>query len=168
MTVHDDMEKTWGVAATHAEHHISDHIRYCIEGQTRTGSIIWIFTSTEQDGQFQPIRYVVRPDGRTTDTDLICPATLLVDEAQKQQGQGSDGSASLDVQQGLIEMLATLSIPIIVKEEIDDNGNPFYVWHIGTSTLRQPFGMYVGTSRQLIDALEFALERLIKHVSQHQ
>ena len=61
-------------------------------------------------------------------------------------------------------MLATLSIPIIMKVETDDNGQPFYVWYIGESTSRQPFGLYVGTNKQLIDALSLALERLIKHV----
>jgi hypothetical protein len=63
-------------------------------------------------------------------------------------------------------MLASVSIPVIVKVETDDDGQPFYVWHIGKSTSQQPFGLYVGTNRQLIDALSLALEKLIKHVGQ--
>ncbi len=87
-------------------------------------------------------------------------------EAQQQQPDGSHSTASPGLEQTLIEMLATLSIPIIMKVETDDNGQPFYVWHIGESTSRQPFGLYVGTNKQLIDALSLALERLIKHVGQ--
>jgi hypothetical protein len=63
-------------------------------------------------------------------------------------------------------MLATLSIPIIIKVETDDHGQAFYIWQIGESTSQQPFGLYVGTNRQLIDALSLALEKLIKHVGQ--
>jgi len=85
-------------------------------------------------------------------------------EAQQQQPDGSHSTASPGLEQALIEMLATLSIPIIMKVETDDKGHPFYVWHIGESTSRKPFGLYVGTNKQLIDALSLALERLIKHV----
>ena len=63
-------------------------------------------------------------------------------------------------------MLTSLSIPIILKVEIDDDGQPFYVWQIGESTPTQPFGMYVGTNRKLIDALKLALEKMIQHVEQ--
>jgi hypothetical protein len=87
-------------------------------------------------------------------------------EAQQQQADGSHSTVSPGLEQALIEMLATLSIPIIVKVETDDNGQPFYIWHIGESTSLQPFGLYVGTNKQLIDALSLALERLIKHVGQ--
>jgi len=87
-------------------------------------------------------------------------------EAQQHQADGSHSTASPGVEQALIEMLASLSIPVIVKVETDDDGQPFYVWHIGESTSQQPFGLYVGTNRQLIDALSLALERLIKHVGE--
>jgi len=87
-------------------------------------------------------------------------------EGQQQPAAGSHSTASPGLEQALIEMLATLSIPIIVKVETDDDGQPFYIWHIGESTSRQPFGLYVGTNKQLIDALSLALERLIKHVGQ--
>ena len=87
-------------------------------------------------------------------------------EAQQHQADGSHNTASPGLEQALIEMLATLSIPVIVKVETDDDGQPFYVWHIGESTPQQPFGLYVGTNRRLIDALSLALEKLIKHVGQ--
>ena len=87
-------------------------------------------------------------------------------EAQQQQPDGSHSTASPGLEQALIEMLATVSIPVIVKVETDDDGQPFYVWHIGESTPQQPFGLYVGTNKQLIDALSLALEKLIKHVGQ--
>ena len=87
-------------------------------------------------------------------------------EAQQQPADGSHSTVSPGLEQALIEMLATVSIPIIVKVETDDNGQPFYIWHIGESTSRQPFGLYVGTNRQLIDALKLAMEKLITHVGQ--
>ena len=89
-------------------------------------------------------------------------------EAQQQQAYGSHSTPSPALEQALIEMLASLSIPVIVKVETDDDSQPFYVWHIGESTSQQPFGLYVGTNRQLIDALKLALEKLIKHVGQQQ
>ncbi len=104
------------------------------------------------------------PNECGTDFDLIYPGTLLINEAQHQHADESHSTASPGFEQALIEMLATVSIPIIVKKETDDNGQPFYIWHIGESTSRQPFGLYVGTNRQLIDALKLALEKLIKHV----
>ncbi len=87
-------------------------------------------------------------------------------EAQQQPANRNHSTASPGLEQALIEMLASLSIPVIVKVETDDNSQPFYIWHIGESTSQQPFGQYVGTNRQLIEALSHALEKLIKHVGQ--
>ena len=167
MAAHDEMEETWGIAATHADHHINDHIHYRVDGQKRTGAIIWICAPADQAGQLLPTRYVVQPDERATGLDLVCPGTILIDEVQQQQADESHSTASPGLEQAVIQMLATISIPIIVKVETDDNGQHFYVWHIGESTPQQPFGLYAGTNRQLIDALSLALEKLIKHVG-HQ
>lgn len=164
MAAHSNMEETWGIAATHAEHHIDDYIRYSVEGQTRTGTIIWICAPADQVSQLRAVRYVVQPDEGARGPDLVCPGSILISEAQKQQAQTNIGTMSGELEQELIDILATLSIPIIMIVEIDDNGHPFYVWRIGASTLQQPFGLYVGADRQLIDALKHALERLIKHL----
>lgn len=162
MTSHDDMEGIWGTPAIYAEHCVYDHIRYCIEGQTRTGSIIWIGAPDERDGQFYPIRYIVRPDGEPYATDVIYPSALLIKQTPGREQQPSYDMH--DLQQTLIESLAALSTPVLVKEEVDDYGTPFYVWQIGASTPQEPFGMYVGISRHLKDALTIALERLIRHM----
>jgi hypothetical protein len=61
-------------------------------------------------------------------------------------------------------MLSTVSIPINIHIETDDDGQPYYVWFIGESTPQQPWGLYVGTDRNLTSALKLALERLIKHL----
>lgn len=45
---------------------------------------------------------------------------------------------------------------------------PFYIWHIGESTSQQPFGLYIGTDRQLPNALKLALETLIKHLREER
>jgi hypothetical protein len=106
------------------------------------------------------------PHESGTGVDLLSPGTLLINEAQQQQADESHRTASAGLEQALLEMLATVSIPIIVKVETDENGQPFYIWHIGESTSWQPFGLYVGTNRQLLDALKLAFEKLIKHVGQ--
>jgi hypothetical protein len=168
MATYDRMEEMWGVAATHAEHHINDSILYCIQGQTRTGTIIWICIPTDQDSQSRSVRYVVQPDETDKGLDLVAPSSILIENVQRQTGTVYTGTTSAGLEAALIEMLSTLSIPLGVKMEIDDAGRPFYVWHIGASTPQQPFGLYVGTDRQLVDALKAALERLIKHCGEHE
>lgn len=160
----NNMESTWGAAASHAEHHIHDCIRYTVEGQTRTGTIIWICTPAQQAKQFPSTRYVVQPDDKTLGLDLVCPGNILISDGRKQQPHTRAETPGLE--QSLIEMLATLSIPIIVKVETDDNGQPFYVWHLGESTPGQPFGGHVGTDPQLMGALKLALETLIRRTEQ--
>ena len=63
-------------------------------------------------------------------------------------------------------MLATLSLPIIIREEIDDEGLPFYVWHLGETTTEQPFGVCVGVDRQFSSALKLAIEKAIKGIQE--
>lgn len=166
MSAHNNnnMESTWGAAASHAEHHIHDCIRYTVDGQTRTGTIIWICTPAQQNKQFPSTRYVVQPDDKTLGLDLVCPGNILIGDGRKEQSPTSAETARLE--QSLIEMLATLSIPITVKVETDDNGQPYYVWHIGESTTQQPFGEHIGTDTQLMGALKLALEKLIRHAGQ--
>ena len=160
---HNNMEERWGVAATHAEHHVHDYIHYTIEGQTRTGTIVWICAPAACTSQPQPTRYVVQPDDGEG-LDMVCSRNILIDEGQQQQANTCTTSAGLE--QVLIQMLSTLPMPIILKMETDDDGQPFYIWHIGESTPQQPFGLYVGTDRGLANALKLALETLIKHIQE--
>jgi hypothetical protein len=165
---YSNMEEMWGMAATHTEHHVQDHIHYMVEGQTRTGTIVWISAPAACPDRPEPTRYVVQPDDGGS-LDMVCSRNILVDEGQKQQAHLSAASAeSTELEQALIQILSTLSMPIIIKVEIDDEGQPFYVWHIGESTPQQPFGLYVGTDRRLSGTLKLALETLIKHLQREK
>ncbi len=159
MSAHqNDMEKTWGMAATHAEHRVLDSILYVRNGQRCSGTILWVCAPATCADQQQPVRYVVRPDDRMEELELVSSCNILIDEACQQERQPASTSSALE--QALIAMLSTLSIPITIRIETDDDGQPYYVWFIGESTPRQPWGLYVGTDRNL----KLALERLIKHL----
>lgn len=167
MAAHNYLEEIWGRAATHAEHHVGDYIRYSVDGQVCSGTILWICAPADHESQRQPVRYVVQPEESTEAPDLILPGNILIGTAPKAVGQDSAAGAA-ELEQALLEMFATLSTPIIVYPEIDDSGQPFYVWHIGESTPQQPWGLYVGMDRHLIGALKGALEKLLKHIEQQQ
>ncbi|HLI09547.1 MAG TPA: hypothetical protein VKV40_23495 [Ktedonobacteraceae bacterium] len=159
---HDNMEESWGVAASYAEHRVHDRILYLRDGQTCSGVVLWICAPAICSTRQQPVRYVVRPDARPNELELISSCNILIDEAYKQGMEPVITSPTQE--QALIEVLSTLSIPITVRVETDDDGLPYYVWFIGESTPQQPWGLYVGTDRNLTDALKAALERLIKHL----
>lgn len=163
MAAHDQLEQTWGVAASHAEHRVGDYIRYSVKGQGRWGTIIWICAPAEQGSQLRSVRYVIQPEEGALAPEVIWPGNILIGNGQLAEDQDSIRNIA-ELEQALTEMFATLSIPIIIRAEIDDSGQPFYVWHIGESTPEQPFGMYVGMDRHLLGAMKFALEKLIKHV----
>ncbi len=163
MSAHqNDMEKSWGMAATHAEHRVLDSILYVRNGQRCSGTILWVCAPATCADQQQPVRYVVRPDDRMEELELVFSCNILIDEACKQERPPASTSCALE--QALIAMLSTVSIPINIQVETDDDGQPYYVWFIGESTPQQPWGLYVGTDRNLTSALKLALERLIKHL----
>lgn len=162
MAAHNHLEETWGLAATHAEHHVGDYIRYSIEGQVQSGTIIWICAPQDQENPLRSVRYVVQPEDSARSYDLVWPGNIIIGTPPKDH----DDSAAAELEQALLEMFATLSTPIIVRMELDDSGQPFYVWHIGEATPERPFGLHVGMNRHLIGALKFALEKLITHTQQ--
>ena len=45
-TNYDQMEEIWGLAAIFSEYQIDDRICYTVEGQTHTGTIIWVCAPT--------------------------------------------------------------------------------------------------------------------------
>ena len=61
-------------------------------------------------------------------------------------------------------MLASLSTPIIIRKDIDDDGQLFYLWYIGEATPERPFGVYAGVHRQFLGAMKLAMEKVIKGV----
>jgi hypothetical protein len=161
-TNYDQMEEIWGQGAIYSEYQIDDRICYVIDGQTRTGTIIWACAPTNISGQQLPTRYIVQPDNKENSRDVVSSGNIVVGETYKQEVRSN---FLTDVsEQALIDMLATLSIPIFIREQIDDDGLPFYVWHLGESTPERPFGVCVGVHRQFSGALKLAIEKAIKGI----
>jgi hypothetical protein len=161
-TNYDQMEEIWGLGAVYSEYQIDDRICYIAEGQTCTGTIIWVCAPTNTWDEQLPTRYIVQPDNKENSRDVVSSGNIVVWETNKQEVRSNfltDAS-----EQALIDMLATLSIPIFIREEIDDDGIPFYIWHLGEATPEQPFGVCVGIHRQFSGALKLAIEKAIKGI----
>lgn len=165
MAAHDYLEETWGGAAAHAEHQVGDYIRYSVEGHARCGTVIWICAPQGQANPPRSVRYIVQPEDNAQGPDVIWPGSILIGTAPKEGAQDASAAAAA-LEQALLEMCATLSIPIVIREEIDDTGQPFYVWHIGESTPQRPFGLHAGMDRHLLGALKGAMEKLITRTTQ--
>jgi hypothetical protein len=161
-TNNDQMEEIWGLGAIYSEYQIDDRICYTVEGQTRTGTIIWVCAPTNTLDEQLPTRYIVQPDNKENSRDVVSSGNIVIGEIHKQDAC-SNLLAGVS-EQAIIDMLATLSIPIFIREEIDDDGLPFYVWYLGESTPERPFGVCVGVHRQFSGALKFAIEKAIKSV----
>jgi hypothetical protein len=161
-TNYNQMEEIWGPAAVHSEYQIDDRISYTIEEQTRTGTIIWVCAASTRADQHLPTRYVVQPDNREDSLDMVCSGNIVIGEMRKDEIPSNPINS--DSEQAIIKMLSSLSTPIVIRKEIDDDGQPFYVWHIGESTPEQPFGVCAGFQRQFLDTIKLAIEKAIKGV----
>lgn len=163
-TNYDQMEEIWGLRAAYSEYHIDDRICYTLEGQTRLGTIVWVCApSNTLDGQL-PTRFIVQSDMNENSHDIVLSGNIVVGETQRQILQANILSGVTE--QAIIDMLATLSLPINIREEIDDEGLPFYVWYLGEATPEQPFGVCVGIHRQFLGALKLAIEKAIKGIQE--
>jgi hypothetical protein len=163
-TNYDQMEEIWGLAAIYSEYQIDDRICYTVEGQTRTSTIIWVCAPTTTVEQQLPIRYVIRPDDKEESLDIVLSGNIVIGETNRQEVRSN---FLTDVsEQAIIDMLATLSIPIFIREEFDDDGLPYYVWHLGESTPERPYGVCVGVHRQFSGALKLAIEKAIKGIQE--
>jgi hypothetical protein len=161
-TNYDQMEEIWGLAAIHSEYQINDRISYTVEEQTRLGTIIWVCAPTFASDQHLPTRYVIQPDKREESLDIVLSGNIVIGETHKQEERSNPILS--DSEQAIIAMLASLSTPIFIRKDIDDDGQPFYVWHIGESTPERPFGVCVGVHRQFSGALKLAIEKAIKGI----
>ncbi|MGZ3623944.1 MAG: hypothetical protein ACXVDN_16700 [Ktedonobacteraceae bacterium] len=158
------MEEIWGLGAAYSEYQIDDRICYTIEGQTNSGTIIWVCAPTNTLDEQLPTRYIVQPDTKERSHDTVLSSNIVAGEIQRQEVPTNlvEGVS----EQAIIDVLATLSIPIFIREEIDDEGLPFYVWHLGESTPEKPFGWCVGVDRQFSSALKLAIEKAIKGIQE--
>ena len=159
-TNYDQLKEIWGMAAAHSEYHIEDRICYTLEGQTHIGTIIWACAPSNTADEQLPTRYIVKPETNENCHDIVLSSNIIVGETQRQVLQANILTGVTE--QAIIAMLATLSLPIIIREEIDDEGLPFYVWHLGAATPEKPFGVCVGIHRQFLGALKLAMEKAIK------
>ena len=158
-TNYDQMEEIWGLGAMYSEYQIDDRICYTLEGQTYTGTIIWVCAPSNTQAEQLPTRYIVQPDTNQNSRHVVLSGNIVVGETQRQILQANILTGVTE--QAIIAMLSTLSMPIIMREEIDDEGLPFYIWHLGESTPEQPFGVSVGIHRQFLEALKLAIEKAI-------
>ncbi len=163
-TNHDQMEEIWGMGAAYSEYHIGDRICYTLEGQTHTGTIMWVCAPSNISDKELPTRYILQPDTNENSRDVVLSGNIVVGVTQRQILQANILTGVTE--QAIIAMLATLSLPIIIREEIDDEGLPFYVWHLGEATPERPFGVCVGIHRQFLGALKLAIEKAIKGIQE--
>ena len=161
-TNYDQLEEIWGLGAVYSEYQIDDRICYILEGETFTGTIIWVCAPTNNLNEQQPTRYIVQPNNKENSRDIVSSGNIVVGEIYEQEARSKLLTGVSE--QAIIDMLATLSIPIFIREEIDDEGLPIYVWHLGESTAERPFGVCVGVHRQFSGALKLAIEKAIKGV----
>jgi len=163
-TNYDQMEEIWGLGAAYSEYQIDDRICYTLERQTYSGTIIWVCAPANTLDEQLPTRYVVQSDTRENSHHIVLSGNIVEGETQRQILQANILTGVTE--QAIIDMLASLSLPIIIREEIDDEGVPFYVWHLGEATPEQPFGVYVGIHRQFLEALKLAIEKAIKGIQE--
>jgi hypothetical protein len=163
-TNYEEMEEIWGVGAAYSEYHIDDRICYSLDGQTHIGTIIWVCAPIHTADEQLPTRYVVKPETNQNSQDIVVSGNIVVGETQRQILQANILTGLTE--QSIIDMLATLSLPIIIREEIDDEGLPFYIWHLGEATPEQPFGVSVGIHRHFLGALKLAIEKAIKGIQE--
>jgi hypothetical protein len=163
-TNYDQMEEIWGMGAAYSEYHIDDRICYNLKGQTYIGTIMWVCAPSNTVDEQLPTRYIVQPDTNENSHHIVLSSNIVVGETQRQILQANILTGVTE--QAIIDMLVTLSLPIIIREEIDDEGLPYYVWHLGEATPEQPFGVCVGIHRQFLGALKLAIEKAIKGIQE--
>jgi hypothetical protein len=161
-TNYEQMEEIWGVGAVYSEYQMNDRICYTLEGQTFSGTIIWVCAPTNTLDEQLPTRYIVQPDTNENSHHIVLSGNIVVGKTQSQILQANILTGVTE--QAIIDMLASLSLPIIIREEIDDEGLPFYMWHLGDATPEQPFGVCVGIHRQFLGALKLAIENAIEGI----
>ena len=106
---YDQMEEIWGLGAAYSEYQIDDRICYTLEGQTYSGTIIWVCAPTNTSDEQLPTRYIVQPDDKESSHDIVLSGNIVVGETQRQIVQANILTGVTE--QAIIDMLATLSFP---------------------------------------------------------
>src|SRR5437763_5151841 len=78
-TLDEQFEGLYGRLAPFNDFKKGDHITYRSEGQTRTGTIMWVATATRIAGRDIPVQYVVECDQHSGIPDHIYLADIVMD-----------------------------------------------------------------------------------------
>ena len=79
---YDQMEEIWGLGAAYSEYQIDDRICYTLEGQTYSGTIIWVCAPTNTLDEQLPTRYIVQPDNKENSHHIVLSGNIVVGETQ--------------------------------------------------------------------------------------
>ncbi len=75
----DQFEDLYGPLAPYSDFKKGDHITYHAEGQTRTGTIVWVATATRIAGRDIPVQYIVESDQHSGIPDSVWQSDVVMD-----------------------------------------------------------------------------------------
>ena len=80
----EQFENLYGPLAPFSDFKKGEHITYRAEGQTRTGTILWVATATRIVGRDIPVTYVVECDQHSGIPDHIYLGDIVMDPQEDQ------------------------------------------------------------------------------------
>ena len=83
-TLDEQFETLYGPLAPFSDFKKGEHITYRSEGQTRTGTIVWIATATYIAGRDIPIQYIVECDQHSGFPDNVPQSDIIMDPQKHQ------------------------------------------------------------------------------------
>jgi hypothetical protein len=86
MTLDEQLEDLYGPLAPFSDFKKGDHITYTSEGQTCTGTILWVATATRIAGRDIPVQYIVECDQQSGFPDNVYLGDIVM-EPNEAKGQ---------------------------------------------------------------------------------
>ena len=83
-TLDEQFEDLYGPLAPFSDFKKGEHITYRSEGQTRTGTILWVATATRIAGRDIPVQYIVECDQHSGFPDHIDLADIVMNRQEYQ------------------------------------------------------------------------------------
>jgi hypothetical protein len=78
-TLDEQFEALYGPLTPFSDFNKGEQITYRAEGQTRTGKIVWVATTTRIDGQDIPVQYIVECDQHSGISDNVWQSDIVMD-----------------------------------------------------------------------------------------
>src|SRR6266705_3516499 len=75
----EQFEDLYGPLAPFSDFKKGEHITYRSEGQTRTGTIVWVATATRIAGRDIPVQYIVECDQHSGFPDNVWQSDIVMD-----------------------------------------------------------------------------------------